>query len=105
MDTQAKKERACLLAVQRGMALYTRGHHVYGVYADGSSIEVSGGRVIQDLWTNAEHVLSIDHGHRLAKPAKYTLSTSAGVFEADSWCGLLYHWLFGQRSQLGRVEP
>lgn len=103
MDTQAKKEHACLLAVRRGMALYTRGHHVYGVYADGSSVEVTGGRAIQDLWTNAERVLALDHGHRLAKPAKYTLSTSAGVFEADSWWGLLHHWCLGRKAPLGKV--
>lgn len=98
MDQQAWKERASHLAARRGMALYSRGHHIYGTYGDGTQVMVCGSQSLQDIWVKACGVLQHDREGRLAKLPRYTLMTPIGVFEAGSPWALLWSWLRGKRA-------
>lgn len=98
MDQQAWKERASLLAAKRGMSLYSRGHHVYGVYMDGAQVLVCGSQSLQDLWVKACGALRHDREGRLTRPARYTLTTPLGVFEAGNPWALFWSWLRRKRA-------
>lgn len=99
VDQHPWKERACLLAAKRGMALYSRGHHVYGIYSDGTTVLICGGS-LGDAWVKACKVLSQDHDLRVNRPARYTLQTRGGLIEASSWVELLWLWFLGKKSPL-----
>lgn len=97
MDQQAWKERASLLAARRGMSLYSRGHHIYGVYGDGTQVLVCGSQTLQDIWVRACGALQHDRDGRLTRPPRYTLTTPLGVFGASSPWALVWSWLRGKR--------
>ncbi len=100
MDQQAWKERASLLAAKRGMSLYSRGHHVYGVYGDGTQVMVCGSQSLQEVWVKACGALQHDREGRLTRPPRYTLTTPRGVFEGTTPWALLWSWLCGKRAPL-----
>lgn len=101
---QTAKERACLLAVKHGVALYTRGHGMYGVYADGREVFVCRSHSPTTVWARALLVLSQDQARFRPPTPRFRLTTTSGVFEADTVLGLLVRWCLGRTTlqvQLG----
>ena len=50
---QERKEKACLLGIQRGFGLIRRGKEIYGLYPDGRSVLISRSIDIDDVWKDA----------------------------------------------------
>ena len=98
MDQQRAKEFACLLALRRGISLFSRGHFVYGMYADGVQFLVCGSHRTSDLWGKAARHIAVEDAHRKEHPPKFSVTTPTGVFEAHTWLGLLWNWLVGRRA-------
>lgn len=97
MDTQRAKEKASVLAARRGMSLFTRGHQVLGVMADGQPRILCGSRVMSEMWPKALSVLMRDR--ELQAPGTFRLVCPDGLFIADSMSTLLFRWW------TGRSEP
>lgn len=89
MDQQAAKERACHLAIRRGLSLFSRGHRIYGVYADGAEVFVCRGTVA-NMWGKALQAML--HLDMRAREARFVLRTSAAEYRSSSAVGLLYRW-------------
>lgn len=103
MDQQRAKEVACLYAVRRGMALFSRGHQVWGVYANGRTVLVCGSRQVSDLWVKAAGVLIRDEEYLKSTTPSFRLSSSKGMYTATSFWKLLWVWMFGPPTEL--YEP
>ena len=98
MEQQRAKELACLFALRRGVSLFSRGHHIYGVYTDGHVFPVCGSRQVTELWVKAARVLQRGEDSYKSKMPAFRLYTASGVIEASTWKGLLWNWLLGRRA-------
>lgn len=100
MAAQIAKERACLIAAQRGVALFSRGTAIYAVHPDGSVVRVAGSKHISDLWPRALRVLEQDADMLKKAPAPFRLYGPGGYYEADSLLTIILKVLLGSRRQL-----
>ena len=50
---QERKEKACLIGIQRGFGLIRRGREIHGLYPDGRSVLISRSIDIDDVWKDA----------------------------------------------------
>jgi len=94
MDIQRAKEKASVLAARRGMSLFTRGHQVFGVMADGQTRILCGSRVMGELWPRALSVLQRER--ELQSTGVFRLVSPEGLFIADSMPSLLFRWWMGK---------
>ncbi len=97
MGTQQAKEKASVLAAQRGLSLFTRGHQVLAAMSNGRTRVLCGSHVSSEIWPKAVQVLLQERGSQ--NHGSFRLVCPNGLFVADSMAGLLWHWL------AGRSEP
>lgn len=97
MDAQRAKEKASVLAAQRGMSLFTRGHQVIAAMADGRTRILCGCRVPADLWPKTVTVLQQDRERQAH--GTFRLVCPDGLFVADTMPSLIFRWW------TGRAEP
>lgn len=104
VDQQRAKEFACLLALRRGMALFSRGHLVYGVFADGHEVPICGSRQPAELWGKTARVLVRDGVQNGTPSATYRIWTPGGVYAASTWWRLLWNWVVGERTHAAPTD-
>ena len=103
MEQQRAKETACILALRRGVGLFSKGCGIYGVYANGFVFPVCRSHHVADLWIKAAQVFLREGDKYDSRTPAFRVHTPSGTYEADSWAQLLWSWLRGRRVEIN--EP